>query len=76
MRSSPTLRERGIETTLGTYALHAQPVFARLGLPAGDLPKSYDRQQRSLTLPLLPEMSEADVDRVVAALAACAGGGR
>lgn len=69
------LRDAGVESTLGTYAMHAQPAFARLGYSPGDLPQSYDRQQRSLTLPLSPSMAPAVVDTVVAALAAAVGRG-
>lgn len=69
------LRSAGVESTLGTYAMHAQPAFAHLGYRAGDLPHSLDRQQRSLTLPLSPSMPEADVATVVAALAGAVGRG-
>jgi dTDP-4-amino-4,6-dideoxygalactose transaminase len=58
------LRERGIETTLGTYALAAQPHFQ--GHPP--LPNSLAAQQRSLSLPLHPRLSDADVKEVVTAL--------
>jgi dTDP-4-amino-4,6-dideoxygalactose transaminase len=64
------LRGRGIETTLGTYALHSQPAFAPYGYAAGDLPNAWRAQRQSLTLPLLPRMDVADVDRVVEALGA------
>ncbi|MBA2608834.1 MAG: DegT/DnrJ/EryC1/StrS family aminotransferase [Actinobacteria bacterium] len=70
------LRDLGIETTLGTYALHAQPVFGPLGYAPGDLPESFDRQQRSLTLPLLPEMTSEQVDEVIAAISAIIGARR
>lgn len=63
-----SLREDGIESTIGTYAMHAHPAFAHLGYQAGDLPHSFDRQQRSLTLPLLPQMDRADVERVARSL--------
>lgn len=59
------LRDAGIETTLGTYALHAHPAYAHLGWSPGDLPESFDRQQRSLTLPLVPRMTESQVELVV-----------
>ena len=59
------LRDEGIETTLGTYALHAQPFFAsRLDLRGGDRPASYRAYQGSLALPLHPGLSEGDVDMV------------
>jgi perosamine synthetase len=63
------LRERGIESTIGTYALHAQPFFARLRKPgAPELSVSLAAFRRSLALPLYPSMGEAEVDRVLAAL--------
>lgn len=64
------LRHAGIETTLGTYAMHAQPAFARFGYRPGDLPHSYFAQQQSLTLPLLPRMTVDAVARVVDELGA------
>ena len=63
------LRERGIESTIGTYALHDQPFFARLresGAP--ELPASLAAFRRSLALPLYPAMGEPEADRVVEAL--------
>lgn len=63
------MRERRIETTLGTYALHAQPYFQRtLGFRPGALPNSYLAYRQSLTLPLYPRMRNDDVARVVNAL--------
>jgi len=63
------MRERGIETTLGTYALHAEPFFTRTyGYRPGDLPGSYASYRRSLTLPLYPSMTDADIDRIVDSL--------
>lgn len=58
----------GIETTLGTYAMHAQPAFSSLGYAPGDLPVSWRLQRQTLTLPLVPEMTDSDVDRVVETL--------
>jgi dTDP-4-amino-4,6-dideoxygalactose transaminase len=62
------LRAAAIETTLGTYAMHAQPAFAGHGYRPGDLPHSLRAQQASLTLPLWPGMPADVVERVVAAL--------
>ncbi len=62
-------RENGIETTLGTYAVHAQPFFEKhYGYKAGQLPNSYQAFNKSLTLPLYPQMNETDLDTIVAAL--------
>lgn len=70
------MAEAGIETTLGTYAMHAHPAFARFGYEPGQLPNSWRAQNQSLTLPLLPSMDPADVDRVVDALGAATGQAR
>ncbi len=60
------LRDDGIETTLGTYALHAQPFFARTyDLRPGSLPNSHRAFTSSLALPLHGGMSDGDVARVV-----------
>jgi dTDP-4-amino-4,6-dideoxygalactose transaminase len=59
------LAERGIETTIGTYALHAEPFFARsYGYQAGDMPRSYDVARRALSLPLYPRMTLAEQTEV------------
>ena len=64
-----TLRTKIVATTLGTYALHAQPAFANVtGSSPGDFPNSDAAFRRSLTLPLYPPMDEGDLDRVVHAL--------
>jgi perosamine synthetase len=63
------LADDGIETTLGTYALHCQPYFQRtFGYRLGDLPASRAAYQRSLTLPLFVTLDEATQERVVATL--------
>jgi perosamine synthetase len=65
------LAASGIETTIGTYALHAQPFFARtFGRSAGDLPRSYRAFMSSLALPLHAAITATEVDEVVGALTA------
>lgn len=59
------LGDRGIESTLGTYALHTHPAFERCGYRPGQLPRSYAAQLHTLTLPLLPRMRDAQIERVV-----------
>ena len=48
--------------------LHEQPVFARLGYQYGDFPESETAAREVLSLPMHPFLSEAEQDRVVAAL--------
>jgi len=65
------LASAGIETTLGTYALHAQPFFARAyRLSPGDVPNSYRAFESSLALPLHTGITSVQVDEVVEALKA------
>jgi perosamine synthetase len=64
-----SIRECGVECTLGTYAMHSQPAFQkRFGYRAGDLPVSWRLQQQTLTLPLYPQMTENDLDLVASAV--------
>lgn len=65
---SMRMRAAGVETTLGTYAMHAHPAFAPYGYRAGDLPHSHRAQRQSLTVPLWPGMPDDVVERVVAEL--------
>lgn len=59
------LRERDIETTLGTYALHDQPFFQRhYGYKSNDLPNSHFAFTQSITLPLYPQMNDDDLQVV------------
>jgi dTDP-4-amino-4,6-dideoxygalactose transaminase len=63
------LRDRGVETTLGTYALHAEPFFAELtGARPGALPASHAAARRTLALPLYPSMGDGELDLVADAL--------
>jgi len=66
------LRARGVEAmTLFLPPLHLQPVWARLGYHQGDFPVTGMVASEVLSLPLYPEMTEVDVEEVVAALESC-----
>lgn len=62
-----TLKAQGIEATIGTYAVSAQPHYAKL---ARAFPNSYQAYKRGLCLPLHTQMSEEDVEDVVGHLQA------
>lgn len=64
------LLEQGIETSLGTYAVSAQPHYrARVST----MPASRRAYEASLCLPLHSRMSDADADRVARAVAEAVG---
>ena len=59
------MKVRGVETTLGTYALHDQPFFQkRFGYMPGDIVNSHAAFFRTLTLPLYPQLKESDLDLI------------
>ena len=59
-----SLRELGVQSTIGTYAQHTQPVYGA----TASCPNSERFAERHLALPMSAEIGEADQDRVVAAL--------
>jgi dTDP-4-amino-4,6-dideoxygalactose transaminase len=61
----------GVETGIHyPIPLHEQPAYADLGHAPEDFPVSHELGPRILSLPMFPEMTEAQVDRVVESLAA------
>jgi dTDP-4-amino-4,6-dideoxygalactose transaminase len=62
------LRQKGIESTLGTYAMHSQKAFERYGYTAGDLPHSMRAQRQSLTLPLFAGIGDHTVELIVSSI--------
>lgn len=59
------MREDGVETTIGTYALHAEPALGRIaGTAPGDRSHAWRAFRSSITLPLHPRMREDELDRV------------
>jgi len=64
------MQSRGIGTGVHYPALHQLTVCQQLGVAAGDFPNAERIGRETVTLPLFPEMKDADVDRVAAALSA------
>ena len=60
-RTIEVLRELGIESTIGTYAVSAQPAYSMIDRT---LPNSLRAYTHSLCLPLHPKLSLADVEEV------------
>ena len=72
-RLQAALQERGIATLIH-YPVppHLQPAYAELGYRTGDFPLTEMIHKQVLSLPLWPGMSEAQIDRVIDAVRACA----
>ena len=69
------LRERGIGAGVHyPVPLHEQPAYAHLGLAPGDLPETARAARRIISLPIYPELSRSQAERVAAALIEAVGG--
>jgi perosamine synthetase len=65
------LRSRGIETTIGTWHMPLTRHFRqRYGFTRGDFPATDEVFDRALSLPMPPDLSTSDQERVVAELLA------
>lgn len=62
------LRENNIGVNLHYIPVHLQPYYSQLGFSYGDFPKSEHYYSQAISLPLYPDLSESDQDRVVTAL--------
>ncbi len=63
------MAEAGVETTIGTYAVHAQDYMGSMGYRPGELANSWFLSNHTLTLPLFPQMAEDQLHEVVQRLA-------
>jgi dTDP-4-amino-4,6-dideoxygalactose transaminase len=71
------LGARGIATGIHyPIPIHLQGAYRELGHERGRFPVAEEKARRLLSLPIFPEMTEAQVDRVCEAVAAFHGGGR
>jgi dTDP-4-amino-4,6-dideoxygalactose transaminase len=50
--------------------IHLQPAYASLGYKRGDLPVTEALAERVLSLPMFPELSDGQIDRVAEAITA------
>lgn len=63
------LQTLGIQTVVNyPVALPFVPAYARLGHTAADFPNAFGQQSRVLSLPIFPELTQVQIDAVVAAL--------
>jgi dTDP-4-amino-4,6-dideoxygalactose transaminase len=63
------MRERGVECTLGTYSVSRQAAYQGRVMSGGEKPvASWEAYERSITLPLFPQMTVEDVRLVAVTL--------
>ena len=63
------LKEAGVGTSVHFIPLHLHPFYQeRFGYTAGDFPNAEDAYSRCISLPIYPDMSDAEVERVIASL--------
>lgn len=62
------LRNDGISPNVHYIPIHLQPDYRRLGFAAGDFPDSERYYSRAISIPLFPNMTEEQQDRVIASL--------
>ncbi len=63
------LKARGIETGIHyPIPLHLQPVYKNLGYKPGDFPHTEKAANEVLSLPMYPELTEAQINQVVEAV--------
>jgi perosamine synthetase len=67
------LKRAGIGTSVHFIPLHLHPLYAeRYGYSPGEMPRAEDAYSRCLSLPIFPDMTESEVERVITAVKATA----
>lgn len=68
------LQAEGIQTRPGTHAAHRLGYFmTKYGLKAEDFPNAAEAEDTTITLPILPDMTDEQQDRVIRALVGAMG---
>ncbi len=61
------LKHAGIGTSVHFIPLHLHPYYQRAyGYKAGDFPNAEDAYSRCVSLPIFPDLTDAEVDRIIA----------
>lgn len=64
-----SMKQKGVETTIGTYAIHAQTFYMNAyGHEPGSIRNSHYAYRQSLSLPIYPSLGEDEVREVVTTL--------
>lgn len=54
-----SLRKRGVGVNVHYIPVHVQPYYQRLGFSSGDFPRAESYYEEAISLPLFPDMTEA-----------------
>jgi dTDP-4-amino-4,6-dideoxygalactose transaminase len=66
------LREMGISTSVHFIPLHMHPYYRRtFGYAPDDLPTARREYEREISLPIYPDLTETQIERIVSALTSC-----
>jgi len=63
-----SLRKEEIGVNVHYIPVHTQPYYQKLGFSWGDFPESENYYEKTITIPLFPEMTDHDIEQVNAAL--------
>ena len=67
------LKKMGIGTSVHFIPLHLHPFYRqRYGYAPGDLPQAEDAYARCLSLPIFPDMTDAEIEKVINSVVAIA----
>ena len=67
------LRRADVGVNLHYIPVHTQPYYQAMGFRPGDYPQAESYYREAITLPMFPDLTESEQDRVVAALAQALG---
>jgi UDP-4-amino-4,6-dideoxy-N-acetyl-beta-L-altrosamine transaminase len=60
-----SLKEKGIGVNLHYIPIHTQPYYQSLGFKWGDFPEAEKYYSQAISIPLYPQMTDQDIDKVI-----------
>lgn len=63
-----SLRDQGVGVNLHYIPVHTQPYYQKMGFKLGDYPQAEQYYREAITLPMFPEMTISQQDKVISCL--------
>lgn len=63
-----SMRQQGIGVNLHYIPIHTQPVYQKMGFREGDFPEAEKYYREALSLPIFPDLSYSQAEKVIMAL--------